>query len=172
MVMKRNRIDQILFPGIFCVFLAVWPGLVGLKTIFNCSLKEEYTIEENNTDYRISVILFYSCQRDEACLAVQFQRLYQKYRILLEKIDRKRGGCRIADEKGPAVMQGKAIIRIWDCAVNRRMVRQEESHDLTAADGRVICSRETKYTGMNFELPVQAAQVKRLLYAKGMFAAL
>jgi hypothetical protein len=170
MVMKRNRIGQILFPGIFCVFLAVRPGLVELKTIFNCSLPEEYTIEDNNAGYRISVILFYSCQRDEASLAVLIQRLYQKYRILLEKIERKRGDCRIADEKGPAVMQGKAIIRIRDCAVNGRMVRQEGSHDLTAADSRVSCRRKTKYTGMYFELPVKAAQVTSLLNAKGMFA--
>jgi hypothetical protein len=56
--MKRNRIDQILFPGIFCVFLTVRPGLVELKTIFNYSLQEEYTIEVNNAGYRISVILF------------------------------------------------------------------------------------------------------------------
>jgi hypothetical protein len=170
--MKRNRIGQILFPGIVCVFLTVRPGLVELKTMFDCSLPEEYTIDDNNTGYRIAVILFFACQCGDACLAVQFQGLYQKHRILLEKIGRKRGDCRIADEKGSAVKQGKTKIRIADCKEEGRMFRREESHDLTAADGRASCSRKTKCSGMNVELTVKAAQVESSLYAGGVIAAL
>jgi hypothetical protein len=49
MVMKRNLIGQILFPGICCVVLVERPGLVEHTIDFDCFLSVQDSIEAYDT---------------------------------------------------------------------------------------------------------------------------